>query len=135
MAVALPLSLRRSDMIPIHANFLLLAAGQGGSLVPFLVQVALIFAIFYFLLIRPQAKQRKQHEEALRNIKRGDTIVTTGGIVGEVVHVKETVKEGTPAKAMDDHITIKSGESRLIVERGRIARIGVSPSAQPSATP
>ena len=108
--------------------------GAGGSLTPFLVQLAAIFGIFYFLLIRPQQAQKKKHEEALRNIKRGDQIVTAGGIVGEVIHVRETmVGEGGTARPMEDHITIKSAESRLIVERGRIARIiGIS-TAAPSA--
>ncbi|CAN5173526.1 hypothetical protein BH09GEM1_BH09GEM1_38240 [soil metagenome] len=96
--------------------------GAAGSLTPFLVQLVAIFAIFYFLLIRPQQTQKKKHEEALRNLKRGDQIVTAGGIIGEVVHVKEAGSaEGS--KTMDDAVTIKSAESRLIVERGRIQRI------------
>jgi preprotein translocase subunit YajC len=105
--------------------------GGGQSLTPFLVQLAAIFGIFYFLLIRPQQAQKKKHEEALRNIKRGDQIVTAGGIIGEVIHVKDSVTaEGEKSRPMEDPITIKSAESRLIVERGRIARIiGVSTSA------
>ena len=105
--------------------------GAGGSLTPFLVQLAAIFAIFYFLLIRPQQAQKRKHEDALKNIKRGDQIVTAGGIIGEVIHVRETViGEGGKARPLEDHITIKSAESRLIVERGRIARIiGGSTSA------
>jgi preprotein translocase subunit YajC len=99
-------------------------AGGIGSFTPFLIQLVAIFGIFYFLLIRPQQAQKRKHEEALRNIKRGDQIVTFGGIVGEVVHVKESVAaEGQTARPMDDQVTIKSGESRLVVERGRIARI------------
>lgn len=99
-------------------------AGGIGSMTPFLIQLAAIFGIFYFLLIRPQQAQKKKHEEALRNIKRGDQIVTFGGIVGEVIHVRETMTdEGGKARPLEDHITIKSAESRLIVERGRIARI------------
>ena len=91
---------------------------------PFIIQIAAIFGIFYFLLIRPQQKQKRQHEEALRNIKRGDQIVTTGGIIGEVVHVRESVNaDGTTARPMEDQVTIKSAESRFIVERGRIAKI------------
>jgi preprotein translocase subunit YajC len=120
----------------IHAGVLpaLLAlqfGGSGGqSLTPFLVQLAAIFGIFYFLLIRPQQAQKKKHEEALRNIKRGDQIVTAGGIIGEVIHVKDSSADGDKARPMEDPITIKSAESRLIVERGRIARIiGVSTSA------
>lgn len=99
---------------------LLQAATPAASFAPFLFQLAAISAIIYFFMIRPQQKQRKEHEERLRNLKRGDTIVTAGGIVGEVVHLKE----GTGGeKAMDDHLTIKSGESRLIVERGRITKV------------
>lgn len=115
------------------APFLLQAAGGASSpLLPFLFQIAAIFGIFYFLMIRPQQKQRKQHEERLRNLKRGDTIVTAGGLVGEVMHIKESMKDGTADKSMDDHITIKSGESRVVVERGRVARVL---SGEPSTAP
>ena len=48
---------------------------------------------------------------------------TAGGIVGEVVHIRETVKDGQRQPSMDDRITIRSGESRLIIERARIARV------------
>jgi preprotein translocase subunit YajC len=109
-------------------------AGGTGALTPFLIQLAAIFGIFYFLLIRPQQAQKRKHEEALRNIKRGDQIVTFGGIVGEVIHVRETVTdEGGKARPMEDHITIKSAESRLIVERGRIARVGTENTGAPPA--
>jgi preprotein translocase subunit YajC len=109
--------------IDIVAALALLQAPTGGGLTPLLIQFGLIFLIFYFLIIRPQQRQRKKHEEALRNLKRGDRIVTTGGIIAEVVHIKETPKEGAPQRSMDDEVTIKSAESRLIVERGRIAKI------------
>ncbi len=102
---------------------LLQAATPTGSLTPFLFQLAAISAIIYFFMIRPQQKQRKQHEERLKNLKRGDHVVTAGGIVGEIVHMKEATTDGGPTKTMDDHITIKSAESRLIVERGRITRV------------
>jgi preprotein translocase subunit YajC len=98
-------------------------SGGGGSLTPLLFQFGLIFLIFYFLIIRPQQKQRKRHEEALRNLKRGDRVVTTGGIIAEVVHIKESLKDGAPARSMDDEVTVKSADTRLIVERGRIAKI------------
>ena len=82
-----------------------------------------IFAIFYFILIRPGQKQRKAQDAQLRQIKRGDEIVTTGGIIGEIIHIRETPAAEGKSNPMDDRITIKSGESRLVVERGRIARI------------
>jgi preprotein translocase subunit YajC len=83
-------------------------------------------------MIRPQQKQRRDHEERLRNLRRGDEVVTAGGIVGKVVHIAETKGEGK-SSTMDDRITIKSDESRLIVERGRIARVVTV--AEPASTP
>ena len=106
-----------------------LAALQGGSsaLPGMIFMYGAIFAIMYFLLIRPQQKQKRLHEGLVRALKRGDEVVTAGGIVGEVLHIVQQSKDGTPVPAMDDRITIKSGESRLVVERGRIARV-ISPT-------
>ena len=58
------------------------AGGAGGlsSLLPFL----LIFVVFYFFLIRPQQKRAKEHRELVNNVKRGDKIVTSGGLLGTV---------------------------------------------------
>lgn len=50
---------------------------------------ALIFVIFYFLLIRPQMTARKKHQEMVSNVRRGDVVVTAGGIVGKVTKVLE----------------------------------------------
>ena len=105
----------------------------GSSFTPLLIQFGLIIAIIYFIMIRPQQRQRQQHEAALRGLKRGDEIVTAGGIVGEVIHIREMPKDPASKKVLDDRITIKSGESRLIVERGRIARIVGSPAGTGSA--
>jgi preprotein translocase subunit YajC len=106
--------------------------GGAGTMAPFLLQIVAIFGIFYFLIIRPQQQQKRKHEEALRQIKRGDRVVTFGGIVGEVVHVKESV-DGDKARGLEDEVTIRSAESRLVVERGRIARI-VGVSTAPAQT-
>jgi preprotein translocase subunit YajC len=57
-------------------------------------------------------------------IKKGDQVVTAGGIVGEVIHIGMGMKDGASAATMGDHITIKSGESRLVVVRSRIAAVG-----------
>jgi preprotein translocase subunit YajC len=108
----------------IHfADLALLQLPGNGMLGPIFMYGA-IFAIFYFILIRPQSKQRKEHEALIRAVKKGDQIVTAGGLVGEVIHVKETSKaDGTTAVPLEDRITIKSGESRVVIERGKIARI------------
>ena len=87
-----------------------------------------IFAIFYFILIRPQANQRKQHDELVRNLKKGDEIVTNGGLVGEVLFIKEKGGDDNSG-GLDDRVTIKSGETRVIIERGRIAKINRPASA------
>ena len=49
----------------------------------------LIFAVFYFLLIRPQQRKVKQHKEMLSNLKRGDKIITSGGIIGAITKVSD----------------------------------------------
>jgi preprotein translocase subunit YajC len=88
-------------------------AGQsaGGGLAVFVIQIVALIAIFYFMLIRPQRQQQARHRELLASLQRGDRVVTSGGIVGEVVHLK------------DDEVTMKSGESRFIVLRANIANI------------
>jgi preprotein translocase subunit YajC len=112
------------------------APGGGfGALAPFLFQVVAIFAIFYFLMIRPQQRQRKQHEDRLRTLRKGDEIVTQGGIIGSVVHISEGTKDGQPSATMDDRVTIKSAESRLVVERGKIARVLTAEASTPTNTP
>jgi len=112
------------------APFLLQAAGGASSpLLPFLFQIAAIFGIFYFLMIRPQQKQRKAHEASIMARKKGDHIVTAGGVVGEVLHIKEGLKDGSPQPGMNDHVTIKSGESKLIITRARIASVGEGSAA------
>ena len=53
------------------------------------IPLILIFAIMYFLLIRPQQKKAKEHANMVSNLRRGDNIITQGGIVGKVAKVKE----------------------------------------------
>jgi preprotein translocase subunit YajC len=97
--------------------------GGIGGLGWFPLQLIIIAAIFYFLILRPQQKQRQKHDDALKQLKKGDEIVTTGGIVGRVVHIKESVTDGKSDRTPDDRVTIDSGDSRLVIERGRISKI------------
>jgi preprotein translocase subunit YajC len=103
--------------------FAMMGSGQqsGGAISVFILQIAAFIAIFYFILIRPQRQQAKKHEAMLKQVKRGDEIVTAGGIVGEVVHVK------------DNRLTIKSGEAKLVIERDRIAKV-LTQAQEPAAT-
>ncbi len=108
------------------------ASGGFGGLPIFLFQIGAIFAIFYFLMIRPQQKQRKAHEASILAIKKGDQVITAGGIVGEVLHIKEgQQKDGVTGPGMGDHISIRSGESKLVVTRGRIAAVGTDDPGTP----
>ena len=67
------------------------AAGAGGaaSALTSFVPLILIFAIMYFLLIRPQQKRQKEHKAMIEAVKRGDQILTNGGIIGKVTRVKD----------------------------------------------
>jgi preprotein translocase subunit YajC len=106
-----------------YATLTLIQAPSSTMLGPIFMYGA-IFAIFYFILIRPQSKQRKEHDSLIRAVKKGDEIVTAGGLIGEVIHIKEALKaDGTAGSSLEDRITVKSGESRVIIERGKIARI------------
>ncbi len=69
------------------------AVSSSGSFTGMVVQLLLIFAIFYFLLIRPQQKRLKEHETKLKAIKRGDNIITGGGIYAKVISVDDAKDE------------------------------------------
>jgi preprotein translocase subunit YajC len=101
----------------------LMAPSQGNAALQQVFMFGMIFVIFYFFMIMPQQKTRKQHEQRVNELKRGDEVVTVGGLVGEVVHIKETVQDGAPVKTMEDRITIKTAESRVVIERRSIARV------------
>lgn len=78
-----------------------------------IVPFVLIFVIMYFLIIRPQQRRAKEHQELIKNVRRGDTIVTTGGIIGKVT------------KATDDaelELEIADGV-RVRVARGMISEV------------
>ncbi|WP_299228895.1 preprotein translocase subunit YajC [Sulfurihydrogenibium sp.] len=60
-----------------------------GGLISTIVWMVLFVGIFYFLILRPQQQQRKKHEEFLKNLKKGDKVITTGGIIGEIKNIEE----------------------------------------------
>src|SRR5919197_3970642 len=68
------------------------APGPGGpSPVMTILPFILIFVIMYFMVIRPQQKKSKEHQELLNKLKRNDEVMTSGGIYGKVIDLKETV--------------------------------------------
>ena len=64
--------------------------GQGNPVMAFLPLI-IIFAIFYFLLIRPQQKKQKEHRKFLESLKKGDEVITSGGIMGRISGLTENV--------------------------------------------
>jgi preprotein translocase subunit YajC len=85
------------------------AAPAGGGIAQF-IPLVLIFVVFYFLLIRPQQKKVKEHQELVANLKRGDAVVTSGGVYGEITGMTDTV------------ITLEIADNvRIKVARGHIA--------------
>lgn len=77
------------------------AAGQGQGGYEGIIMLVAMFAIFYFLLIRPQQKRAKQHKELIGSVKSGDSVVTAGGIHGKIVNVDDltvTIEVATGVK-------------------------------------
>src|SRR5215468_10301339 len=63
------------------------AGGGDGGMLMSLLPFALIFVIMYFLILRPQQKRVKQHQEMVKNVRRGDSVITSGGLIGKVTKV------------------------------------------------
>ncbi|WP_031483530.1 preprotein translocase subunit YajC [Maridesulfovibrio frigidus] len=93
-------------------------AGPAGALGSFLPLI-LMFAIFYFLLIRPQQKKAKQHKELLAGLKKGDRILTGGGLYGRIVAVD------------GDELSVELAEGfQVKVDRGYVAGMADTANAK-----
>ena len=91
--------------------------GPLAMLVPF----AMMFAIFYLLVFRPHSKARKEHEQIVKNLKKHDEVVTTGGLFGTVVNVRP------------ESLTLRIDENvRVEVEPSAIARLVKAKSGEPA---
>ena len=85
--------------------------GQPGGLAAFssFLPLIIIFAIFYFLLIRPQSRRAKEHKNMLENLKKGDKIITTGGIHGVI----ESIEGNTLTVKIAENVRIKASRSGI----------------------
>ena len=87
--------------------------GGAGGIVEMLLPFVLIFVIMYFLILRPQQKRQKQHQEMVKNVRRGDTVITSGGLVGKVTKVSD-----------DDHLEVEVADGvRVRQMRSMIADV------------
>jgi preprotein translocase subunit YajC len=97
-----------------------LAAGPSGDMLQSMLPLILIFAVFYFLLIRPQQKRAKEHKTSLEAIRRGDKVVLGGGIIGTVTKV-----------ASNTELMVEIAEGvRVRVQRAMVA--GIVTKGQPA---
>jgi preprotein translocase subunit YajC len=103
----------------IDIAYAMAPGGQGGGgsnpMGTFLM-LGMIFAIFYFLLIRPQQKKQKQHREMLTNLRKGDTIITAGGLIGRIISLSDAI------------VTVEVADKvRLKVLRSQISSVSNQP--------
>ena len=92
-------------------------AGAGGGFTAF-IPLILMFVIFYFLLIRPQQKKAKEHREMITNLKKGDRIVTSGGLYGRITGLDEA----TLTVEISDKVRVK-------IARGNVTSV-IRPTPQ-----
>jgi preprotein translocase subunit YajC len=97
-------------------------SGSGSGFMVLILQMAAIGLVFYFLILRPSGQARKRHAALLANLKKGDEVMTNGGLIGRVKDIKEVDAEG----GKETRVTLESGTSTVVVERSRIVRIGGS---------
>jgi preprotein translocase subunit YajC len=84
-----------------------------------IVPLILIFGIFYLILIRPQQKKMRKHQNMLNNLSKGDDVVTEGGIHGSVIGLKENIVVLRIAKVRDEDVKIEVSRARIaFLERG-----------------
>jgi preprotein translocase subunit YajC len=98
------------------------ASSQQGSPMGLIVPMGLMFVILYFLMIRPQSQQRKKQAELQKNLKPNDRVVTSSGIVGIVISVKDTT------------VSIRSADAKMEMTRGSILEV-LKPSEEKSEKP
>ena len=88
-------------------------APAAGDFIGMILPLVLIMGVFYFLLIRPQQRKMKEHQDMLKKVGKGDTVVTTGGLIGKVIKVVD-----------DNELQVEIGENvRVRVMRSGIADV------------
>jgi preprotein translocase subunit YajC len=106
----------------------MLQSGSGSGLSVLVLQVVAIGLVFYFLVMRPSGQARKRHAELLTQLKKGDEVMTSGGIIGRVKDIKEVDTDGVK----EVRVTLESGTSTFVIERSRIVRVGSNPAISAS---
>ncbi len=100
---------------------LLVAQAQGANPLGTLIFPLAILAIFYFILIVPQRRQLKEHQNLVSALQKGDQVVTAGGLIGEITGIK------------DETVQLRTGSATVVVEKSRIVKRTGGPGAEKSA--
>jgi preprotein translocase subunit YajC len=103
------------------------AGGTGGDLFAMIVPLILIMAVFWFLLIRPQQKRAKEHQELIRGIRRGDVVATTGGMIGKVARV---VDDNEVLLEVADNVRMRFQKQAISEVRAKGEPVSAEPDAQ-----
>jgi preprotein translocase subunit YajC len=98
----------------------MLQSQSGSGITVLVLQMAAIGLVFYFLILRPSGQARKKHAELLANLKKGDEIMTSGGLLGRVKDIKEGETDGVK----EIRVTVETGTATVVVDRSRIIRVG-----------
>ena len=96
-----------------------LPLGGSDNMISLLAPMVIVFVIFYFLVLRPQQKRTKEHQDLVKNLRRGDTVVTSGGLVGKVTKLVD-----------DDHVDIEIADG-VRVRHVRAMVSGVRAKGEP----
>jgi len=89
--------------------------GEGGSILPFVVFLVVIFGLMYFVMIRPQRKRQREHQEMTQELARGDRIVTAGGIFGQI----ESVSDDSVIIKVESGATLRIAKSSIGGKRAK----------------
>ena len=96
----------------------------GDSMLVSLLPFILIFVIMYFLILRPQQKRQKQHQDMVKNVRRGDTVVTSGGLIGKITKVVDDdqieveVADGVRVRQMRSMVADVRAKGEPVKEEG-----------------
>ena len=88
---------------------------EGGFDPTIIIFLVLIFAIFYFLMIRPQRKRQKEHQHLIEELQRGDRVITAGGIYGQI----ETVSDDSVIIKVESGVTMRVARNSVALKRER----------------
>lgn len=101
------------------------AAPGGGGIASF-IPLILIFVIFYFLLIRPQQKKAKDHQTFLSNLQKGDNVVTSGGIYGQITGLTDTVV----TLEIAENLKVKVSRQHILGSKAQVTAENESPGGK-----